>query len=118
MALKPCPRCKKLIPCGKHYCDECNAIIRKIRSSSRTVPDDDAKQYITFYRSAVWRRTSTAKLSAAGYKCEAQLPGCTGLATDVHHIKPIQTPEGWNLRLDWDNLEAVCVRCHNKRHRR
>ena len=27
-----------------------------------------------------------------------------------------QTPEGWERRLDWGNLEAVCTRCHNSRH--
>ena len=42
--------------------------------------------------------------------------GCQGLATEVHHIKPIQTRDGWDKRLEWENLEAVCTSCHNGRH--
>jgi predicted HNH restriction endonuclease len=48
--------------------------------------------------------------------CEARLKGCQILAVEVHHIKPIQIQEGWDLRLDWENLEAVCTSCHNGRH--
>lgn len=51
-----------------------------------------------------------------GYRCEAKLDGCQGIAAEVHHIKPIQTAEGWKLRLDWSNIEALCTSCHNKRH--
>lgn len=69
-----------------------------------------------FYRSKAWRNTSRAKLQAAGYKCRAGLSGCNGIACEVHHIKPIQTEEGWDLRLDWDNLEPLCTSCHNGRH--
>jgi 5-methylcytosine-specific restriction protein A len=80
--------------------------------------DENARRCRAFYRSAVWKRTSTSKLASVAYRCEARLAGCTELATETHHIKPIQTPEGWALRLDWDNLEAVCVHCHNWRHNR
>lgn len=118
MALKPCPRCKRLIPCGMAYCPSCRQIKDAERQKRREPQTDAAKQCKAFYKSAAWRRTSTSKLQACEYKCEAQLPGCTGMAVEVHHIKPIQTPEGWELRLDFDNLEAVCVHCHNARHRR
>lgn len=74
-------------------------------------------KYAVFYNSKAWRQTSKAKLAACDWKCEAHIDSkCTGLAVEVHHIKPIQTPEGWELRLDWDNLEAVCTHCHNLRH--
>ena len=127
MTLKPCPRCKKLIPCGKDYCDTCKPIAQaeyeKNREAALAKRKDQNRRpptrYTAFYRSKVWKQTSKAKLSSCGWKCEAQIDaGCTGTATEVHHIKPIQTPEGWSLRLDWDNLEAVCVHCHNIRHNR
>lgn len=118
MTQKPCPRCKKLIPCGMAYCEECKASIAEARAKSRTPQTDNDKRCRAFYRSAPWKRTSAAKLASVLYRCEAQLPGCQGTATETHHIKPIQTPDGWALRLDWDNLEAVCVRCHNRRHDR
>lgn len=130
MALvKPCPKCKKLIPAGWQYCPDCRPIaeaerqaakehkaeyLRKLynkRYNSRRDP-----KYQAFYRSKAWRTTSRAKLSAVGYHCEAKLQGCQDIACEVHHIKPIQTPEGWEKRLEWSNLEALCTACHNGRH--
>lgn len=129
MLLKACPRCKKLIPQGLPYCEACAPIAEAERQAKQERRADylnkkyntiynrrrDPK-YQTFYRSKAWRMTSKAKLAAAGYKCEAKLEGCTRLAVEVHHIKPIRTDEGWKLRLDWENLEAVCSACHNGRH--
>jgi 5-methylcytosine-specific restriction protein A len=73
-------------------------------------------KYLAFYRSKEWRLLSRTYLQRAGYKCQAKLEGCTGLAVEVHHKDPIQTAKGWGARLDWENLEAVCTSCHNKRH--
>lgn len=125
MLMKPCPRCKRLMPYGPAYCKDCAPIAqaeleavkelnlkRKMaRYNSRRDP-----KHLTFYRSKAWKAQSRARLKAAGYKCEAKLEGCQGMAVEVHHIKPIQTPEGWDLRLEWSNLEAVCTACHNGRH--
>ena len=129
MALKPCPRCKRLIPCGKDYCDTCKPTADAERKKHQEEASAKRKQmrrknrksdqYTAFYKSAAWRQTSKAKLSSCGWKCEAQIDDmCAGIATEVHHIIPIKTEEGWNLRLEWDNLEAVCVHCHNIRDRR
>lgn len=129
MALHPCPRCKTLIPVGVQYCEACrplaDAQAQEAMERKRTYKSKQyAKQYNarrdpkyrTFYRSKDWRLLSRTYLQRAGYKCQAKLEGCKGLAVEVHHIKPIQSPEGWDLRLDWDNLEAVCTACHNARH--
>lgn len=127
--LKACPRCRRLIPHGQPYCAECAPIAAAERQAKQEHRAEffakkynkqynarrDPK-YLAFYRSKDWRTTSRAKLQAAGYKCEAKLQGCTHLAVEVHHIQPIQTREGWDRRLDWDNLEAVCTACHNGRH--
>lgn len=131
MALHPCPRCKQLIPVGVQYCDSCKPIAeaQAAEAMERKAAYKRAKynkaynkrrdpKYLTFYRSKDWKVTSRAKLQAVRYKCEARLPGCTRLAVEVHHTKAIQTEEGWDLRLDWDNLEAVCTNCHNNRHQR
>jgi 5-methylcytosine-specific restriction endonuclease McrA len=129
MALKACPRCRKLIPHGLPYCEACAPLAAAEREAKRERRAEymakkynrqynarrDPK-YLTFYRSKAWKETSRAKLSQAGYKCEARLPGCTRLAVEVHHTEPIQTPAGWDHRLDWSNLEAVCTACHNGRH--
>lgn len=127
--LKPCPRCKRMIPYGWAYCPECAPIAAAEREEAREHRAEKLRQkynkrynarrdpkYMTFYRSKAWRQTSKAKLQAVGYQCEGKLPGCQGIACEVHHRQAIQTPEGWDKRLDWENLEALCTSCHNGRH--
>ena len=129
MALHPCPRCKILIPVGVQYCAACRPLADaqaqeamerkrayKLRRYAQQYNARRDPKYLAFYRSKDWRLLSRTYLQRAGYKCQAKLEGCKGLAVEVHHIKPIQAPDGWDLRLDWDNLEAVCTACHNARH--
>lgn len=71
-------------------------------------------KYVRFYASSDWKRLSKAKMQDSGYRCEE----CGALASEVHHIDPIQTPSGWERRLDWTNLKALCLRCHNRAHKR
>lgn len=125
MIMKPCPRCKRMMPAGPAYCKDCAPIAQAELEAKREEARKRKAQmynrrrdpkYLAFYRSKPWRLTSRAKLQAVSYKCEARLKGCQGLAVEVHHRKAIQTPEGWDLRLEWSNLEAVCTNCHNGRH--
>ena len=131
MVLKACPRCKRMIPHGWAYCPDCAPIAEAQRAEAQERRAEYKRKqynkkynrqrdpkYLTFYRSKEWKITSRSKLQQAGYKCQGKLPGCTHLAVEVHHIKPIQTDEGWDLRLDWDNLEPLCTSCHNSRHQR
>ena len=106
---KACPRCKRLIPQGLQYCEVCAPIVAQNRQAlkehraeclrrkrnNRYNSKRDPK-YTAFYSSKPRKMTSRKKLEDAGYKCE--------------------TPEGWDLRLEWTNLEAVCTSCHNHRH--
>lgn len=128
MLMKRCPRCKRLMPYGPTYCSECKPLAEaeleavRAENSRRKAAAYNRKRdpkYLAFYNSKGkdgWKPLSRAFLQAAKYKCQAKLPGCQHIATEVHHIKPIQTPEGWKRRLDWSNLEAVCTSCHNGRH--
>ena len=127
--LKPCPRCKRLIPHGLAYCPDCKPIAVAERAAAREHKQEclrkkynrrynsrrkqDDPKYLQFRNSKEWRITSKAKLQECTYKCEAKLEGCQRTACEVHHIKPIKTDEGWDLRLDWDNLMGVCIACHN-----
>ena len=126
MASHPCPRCKRLIPVGIAYCDDCRPVaeaqaaeaIERRRAFKRAKYNKAYNQrrdpkYGRFYNSGDWRVLSRAKLQDCGYKCEAKLDGCQRLAVEVHHIEPIKTPEGWDKRLEWDNLMGVCIACHN-----
>lgn len=123
MLLKSCNRCGNLIPYGSPYCKECTPIVEaereariqesKKESNKRYNKTRDPK-YIRFYNSIEWRTLSARYAQDKGYRCER----CRGMATQVHHKNAIQTPDGWELRLDYDNLELLCTHCHNDTHDR
>lgn len=123
MLLKSCNRCGNLIPYGATYCNTCKPIVAaerearmheaKLESNRRYNKTRDPK-YVRFYNSIEWRTLSTKYTQDKGYRCEK----CGAIATEVHHIKAIQTSEGWELRLDPENLELLCKVCHNERHER
>ena len=126
MLMKPCPRCKKMMPYGPAYCQECKPLaeaeteaIRERNAQQKAAKYNRARdpKYRAFYNSKAWRVLSRAFLQSKGYKCTAKLSDkCQGVAVEAHHVQPIQTKEGWERRLDWENLEAVCTVCHNLRH--
>lgn len=67
-----------------------------------------------FYNSKKWRRISAAYLSSKLYICER----CGKPATICHHKKwlddrNVSDPE---TALGFDNLEALCIECHNAEH--
>ena len=119
MLLKPCNRCGRLMPYGSSYCETCTPIVEEYREAQRLEANRQYNKkrdpkYLRFYNSIDWKTLSLKYLADKGYRCEE----CRTIATDVHHKIFIQTPEGWELRLDYDNLEALCKTCHNKRHNR
>ena len=125
MILKPCPRCKRMMPYGPAYCKDCSLLVqaeleeikeRNLKKKMQMYNGRRNPKYLAFYRSKDWKLQSRAKLESVQYKCEARLSSCQTYAVEVHHIIPIQTPEGWDKRLEWENLEAVCTACHNLRH--
>lgn len=123
MLLKACNRCGILIPYGSRYCENCKPIVEaqrearlqelKRESDKRYNKTRDPK-YVRFYNSNDWRTLSRRRLMDDGYRCVM----CGQIATEVDHIVEIKTPEGWERRLDYDNLRSLCNDCHNKRHKR
>ena len=71
-------------------------------------------KYLKFYNSNDWKILSRKKIQDSKYRCEI----CGAIASEVHHIIPIQTDEGWKRRLDYTNLKCLCLDCHNKQHKR
>jgi len=55
-----------------------------------------------------WRRTRRAVLERDRYRCQLQLPGCTGRATVAHHVK------GKAMGDDPKDLLAACSNCNGK----
>ena len=123
MLLKACNRCGILIPYGTPYCGGCTPIVEAERearlaelrkeNNKRYNKTRDPK-YVRFYNGIEWRTLSARYTMDKGYRCER----CKEIATQVHHKKPIQTPDGWELRLDYNNLELLCTKCHNDEHER
>lgn len=123
MLLKACNRCGNLIGYGATYCDDCRGIVESEREARRLENSREANRrynqtrdpkYSRFYNSADWRVLSRKRLQDDGYKCVK----CGKIASEVDHIKAIQTPDGWELRLDYDNLQSLCLGCHNEKHDR
>lgn len=123
MLLKACNRCGNLIPYGSPYCKECTPIVEAEREARRLEAKREGDKrynktrdpkYVRFYNGVDWRTLSAKYAQDKGYRCEE----CKAMATQVHHKKAIQTPEGWELRLDYNNLELLCTTCHNDRHDR
>jgi 5-methylcytosine-specific restriction protein A len=56
-----------------------------------------------------WKQIRLAILVRDGYACQINRPGCTGRATQVDHIVPINEGGAW-----WDrtNLRAACAHCN------
>lgn len=123
MLLKSCNRCGNLIPYGSAYCSKCKPIVEaerearlskhKKESNKRYNKTRDPK-YIRFYNSLDWRMLAAKRLQDDSYRCAM----CGGIATEVDHIIEIQTPRGWELRLEYSNTRSLCHNCHNKRHNR
>ena len=121
MLYNMCRKCKTPVKYPATYCSQCVQVHESEqehnkRLSGRRYDKTRDKKYTRFYASADWKRLSSAYIQDKAYRCEGK--DCTRVATEVHHIKPIQTEQGWLLRLEWTNLMAVCIRCHNKEHNR
>lgn len=123
MLLKSCAHCGALIPYGSAYCKTCEPIIQARRKEyqherkkkyNKCYDERRCKKYVDFYHSRAWRRLAAQFMSDKRYRCER----CGAIAENVHHKQPIQTDEGWERRFDYDNLELLCIRCHNMEHKR
>lgn len=123
MLLKGCNKCGILIPYGAVYCGVCGPIVEREREARRREAIKEGNRrynrgrdpkYGRFYNSMEWRTLSRRRLQDDGYRCVM----CGGIASEVDHIEPIQTPGGWERRLDISNTRSLCLDCHNKRHDR
>ena len=64
-----------------------------------------------FYSSGQWQFLRHSKLADEDFLCEeCRRHGVTNNATQIHHKVPIL--KDWSKRFDYDNLEALCYKCH------
>ena len=73
-----------------------------------------------FYQSGAWKKCRAGYLASVGGLCErCAKKGLIVPAEQVHH-KTKLTPENLNdpsITLNWDNLEALCMDCHQAEHK-
>lgn len=74
---------------------------------------EDSLKKQGFYHTPAWRRARKLALQRDHYLCQLKTSEkCTGIATEVHHIKSLEDfPE---LKLDLDNLTSCCWWCHEE----
>lgn len=68
----------------------------------------------SLYKSKAWQKCRYGFLASKNWTCER----CGGLATIAHHKKHV-SPQNVNdlaITMNWDNLEALCMDCHNVEH--
>lgn len=64
-----------------------------------------------FYNSKAWRGLSKAFLRDNPFCIDCKNNNRIELSKHSDHIKSIRTH--WHLRLEWSNLNPLCIRCHN-----
>lgn len=73
----------------------------------------------SFYKSAAWLKTRDSYMKSQGGLCErCRKDGILTPAEIVHH-KIYLTEDNYkdpSVSLNWDNLEALCLDCHNREH--
>lgn len=73
-----------------------------------------------FYDSQAWKDTRRNYKQSVGHLCERCLQrGIIQSADVVHHIVPLTAENigDVNLSLNWDNLQALCRKCHAEAHK-
>lgn len=91
-------------------------VYKKRMESSKNAPHD----YNRFYKTSKWIKLSRRTLQNSPVCVECLRNGTIKKADLVDHIVPIR--EDWSRRLDPNNLQSLCYRCHQKKtkkdHRR
>lgn len=119
---------KSLKPCSK---GGCNALTRERYCGDHLVVEEaqareSNKQYDSkkrdkcsqeFYRSKAWKELRNLAFNRDKGLCQSCLKQEHYRTADVvHHI--IEIKSDWEKRLELNNLESICHKCHNKVHKK
>lgn len=77
------------------------------------------QETIPFYKTHAWRQCKNAYLKHARGLCERCLERGIITPAEIVHHKTYITPSNLNdpnITLNWDNLMAVCRKCHGEIH--
>ena len=95
--------CRELIDYDVKYCERHKDSYSKQYNKFRWNNQND---YVKFYNSKAWRELSKSALIDSYYTCKM----CGQDAVLSDHIIP--TEIDWNKRLDKNNIQTLCHRCH------
>lgn len=77
--------------------------------------------YIKLINSARWKKLRVQKLKANPVCEECAKRDVSTLATEVHHITPVESVAGVammeRLMFNWMNLQSLCHMCHSEIHK-
>ena len=72
-----------------------------------------AQKETGFYKTPAWRRIRTQALTRDHFLCQLRISKkCSVIATEVHHIVPLETDPARGL--DLENLVSCCWWCHEE----
>jgi 5-methylcytosine-specific restriction protein A len=114
---KPCsyPRCPELTT--ERYCMEHQEKEQESKAERNKRYDTYKrdKKLIQFYKGKAWIKLRDIVYQREHGLCQRCLRENLFKKADVvHHI--VEVKEDWDRRLDPDNLESLCHRCHNQEH--
>ena len=111
----PCrtPTCSQPAVAGKPYCAKCGTRHPQNTTPHRTGPIPTiSTSGDPFYSSRTWRRIRSVCLTRHPLCAECLRNGITTVATVVDHIVPRRAGGG---DYDVNNLQSLCVSCHNSK---
>lgn len=93
---------------SENYWAETVPVSREFWAAERQAREDEWwNRYNEYLASDEWRTRADLRLAKDGHRCQAQLAGCTGRATQVHHLDYRHL--GNEPLFD---LISVCRHCH------
>lgn len=90
------------------YCDAHRVAVHRDYGRARRGFDTERG----FYQSAAWRAVRAAFLREHSVCTRCQGHGRVVVAVVADHVLPLKNG---GARLDWANLQALCVPCHNRK---
>jgi len=81
------------------------------------MPSRYGPKVTAFYHSSAWRKCAQSFMQSKRYicqRCGKTMPG----QMIVHHKIRLneRNVDDANISLNWNNLELLCIDCHNKEH--
>ena len=113
MAMYTLCRCRKKMPYGTKWCEECEPKVKAERNKNSRFTRDKATE--EFYNSSAWRKKRDEVMKDNHYLCYVcKLNKRYERANEVHHIKNLKNHI--DLGLEDDNLVCLCYAHHDEVH--